>query len=267
MVLALVSHGVIADEAGPMPPEENDPQQELDLSGQAASESEKSGSGADASNPLSSASNLDLRVEYFDLDGSSYRLDLNTKGSVVVHPRIKFSFETHYWITEVTGNSENDMETVRLKPIFFLHDAVLDNSWKMRVAAGFEWIIDFDNTNRGIGSGADQLAPLFGLAFNNSDTGLTLIPLVQHFESYDGNDVSNTTFRFILLQPMPESTWVRVDIKAPFDWENNTEPLSAELELGKMITSSWGVYLTTQVGIGDDRPFDWSLGPAVRFRF
>ena len=56
---------------------------------------------------------------------------------------------------------------------------------------GVEWILDFDNDDRGIGSGSDQLAPLIGVALSPRP-GTTLIPLIQQFWSYSGNDVNTT---------------------------------------------------------------------------
>ena len=127
-------------------------------------ETDASADAAAASNPLSSTSKLDLRLDYFDLDGSKDRFDINVKGDFMLHPRLKFTYEAHYWSTNVTGTTENDWESVSFKPILFVDDVKLTDPWQMRVAAGLEWIIDFNHADRGIGSGSDQLAPLFGLA-------------------------------------------------------------------------------------------------------
>ena len=95
---------------------------------------------------------------------------------------------------------------------------------------------------------------------------MTLIPLVQHFLSYDGPNVNTTAFRLIALQPLPEAMWLRLDAKIPFDWDNHTTPATFETELGKMLGPKWGVYGTSFVGIGGDRPYDWGIGIAIRFR-
>ena len=58
---------------------------------------------------------------------------------------------------------------------------------------GAEWIVDFGNEDKGIGSGSDQIAPLVGVAFVRG--GTVLVPLVQHFVEYDGPDVNQTAFR------------------------------------------------------------------------
>jgi len=61
------------------------------------------------------------------------------------------------------------------------------------VAAGFDWVLEFDNEDEGIGIGADQIAPFAGLAFSNFSSGLALI--LQHFVSYTGTDAGSTTER------------------------------------------------------------------------
>jgi len=221
---------------------------------------------AAASNPLSSTSNLDIRLDYFDLDGSKDRFDINLRGGVMLHPRLKLAYEVHYWSTNITGTTKDNWERLVLRPIFFVDDVKLSERWGMRIATGVELSIDADNADEGIGSGSDQIAPLFGLAFNNRESKLTLIPFVQHFLSYDGPSVNITAFRLIALKPLPDSMWLRLDAKLPFDWANDTVPASLEVELGKML-GSWGVYGTGFFGIGGDRLYDWGVGTGIRFTF
>lgn len=45
--------------------------------------------------------------------------------------------------------------------------------------------------------------------------GTTLIPLVQHFVSYSGDDVNQTAFRLIGLQRLPHRFWGKLDAKGP----------------------------------------------------
>jgi hypothetical protein len=78
----------------------------------------------------------------------------------------------------VTGSSENDWESLHLKPIYFPKQGEWD-AWKYKLAIGVEWIVDFGNDDKGIGSGSDQIAPLVGVALVRG--GTVLVPLVQHF--------------------------------------------------------------------------------------
>ena len=95
-----------------------------------------------------------------------------------------------------------------------------------------------------------------------------LIPLLQHFISYNGNsDVSKTTVRLIALKPFGEGYWARLDAKIPYDWENELWPITAELQVGYNFGPSWAVYADGLVGIGHDRPYDVGAGLGLRFKF
>jgi hypothetical protein len=99
------------------------------------------------------------------------------------------------------------------------------------LAVGLEWIKDLGDTNKGIGPGADQIAPLAGVALQ-IETG-TLIPLIQHFYGYSGDDLNQTALRLIGLKPLPSQSWAKLDFKLPYDWESDAVPSSVELQLGK----------------------------------
>jgi hypothetical protein len=104
-----------------------------------------------ASNPLASVSNTDLRWQYFDLGGSD-RNDFYADGSYMLTPKLKLKYELHYWDTDVTGSNENDWETLHLKPIYFPKQGDW-GAWKYKLAIGAEWIVDFGNEDKGIGLG------------------------------------------------------------------------------------------------------------------
>ena len=95
-----------------------------------------------------------------------------------------------------------------------------------------------------------------------------LVPLVQHFVSYDGPDVSTTAFRLIMIQSLPDDIWFKLDAKVSVEWENdNAVPTTAEVQLGKMYSPSFGVYLDGLIGVGGDKPYDWGIGVGVRFNY
>ena len=71
------------------------------------------------SNPLAAVDNTDVRLQYFDLDGSSDRYDLWTDGAYMLTPKLKLKYELHEGYTELTGSRESGFETVHLKPIYF----------------------------------------------------------------------------------------------------------------------------------------------------
>jgi len=219
-----------------------------------------------ASNPLAAVSNIDLRAQYFDLDGPERR-DYWVDGASMLTPKLKLKYEIHYWDTDVTGSSENDWESLHLKPIYFPETMVGNlGSWKYKVAIGGELIVDAGNEDQGIGSGSDQIGPLVGVAMVRENT--VLVPLIQQFWSYDGPDVNTTSFRLIAIQSFEGNVWGKADAKVPVEWENDNEiPSTFELQLGKMFSPSFGTYVDGLFGVGGDKPYDWGVGIGARFNY
>ena len=144
------------------------------------------GAGAAASNPLAAVNNTDLKATYFSLNdpNDSRAGDYWIKGGWTYASWGKLSYELIYTETNITGSSENDWNSLSLKPIFFIKSGQL-GSWRYKLATGFEWILDFDNDDKGIGTGSDIISPLLGIALNPR-RGTMLVPLVQHFVNYNG---------------------------------------------------------------------------------
>ena len=217
-----------------------------------------------ASNPLASVNNTDVRWQYFDLDGPD-RNDFYLDGAYMLSPKLKLKYELHYWDTDVTGSRENDWESFHLKPIYFPKQGKW-GEWKYKLAIGAELIVDFGNDDKGIGSGSDQIAPLVGLALVRG--GTVLVPLVQHFVEYDGPNVNTTAFRLIGIQSLPNKCWGKLDAKLPIDWaDDNAVPATIEVQLGKMFSPKFGLYTDGLVGIGGDKPYEWGVGVGVRFNY
>ena len=216
------------------------------------------------SNPLSKGRNTDLRLQYFDLGDSADRSMFNVEGAMMIKPSLKLKYEARYWSTNVTGRREHGMEAASLKGIYYAKDRQWEQ-WGVRPAIGLEWIYDFGNTDQGIGGGSDILSPFIGLAFAHR-SGLSLIPLVQHFTEYSGNKVELTAFRLIALKSLDAGYWLKLDTKIPVDWENDRAiPASAEIQLGRMFDSKLGGYLDGFAGLGSDRPYDWGVGVGLRY--
>jgi hypothetical protein len=66
----------------------------------------------------------------------------------MLDPKPKLKYELHYWDTDVTGSSENELESLLLKPIYFPKQGQL-GEWKYKLAIGAELIFDFKNTEKG----------------------------------------------------------------------------------------------------------------------
>ncbi|MEH6549308.1 MAG: hypothetical protein V7711_16140 [Pseudomonadales bacterium] len=216
-----------------------------------------------ASNPLSKGRNTDLRAQYFDLGDNTDRRSFDVEGATMLSSQLKLKYELHFWNTDVTGSREQAMETVSLKAIYYAKDRQW-RGWGVRPALGLEWIKDFDNVDKGIGGGSDFLSPFVGLAFAHP-SGLSLVPLVQHYSEYSGNKVNLTAFRLIGIKSLSKGYWFKLDAKVPFDWENDTVPASAEVQLGRTFSPGLAAYLDGFAGLGSDRPYDWGLGIGLRF--
>ena len=126
--------------------------------------------------------------------------------------------------------------------------------------------MDFGNSDKGIGTGSDQLSGFTGAAFVKG--GTVIVPLVQHFMSYNGPDVNTTAFRLIAIQSLPNDFWAKLDAKLPIAWANdNALPITAEVQLGKMFNPSFGVFVDGLVGMGNDRPYEWGAGVGIRLMY
>jgi hypothetical protein len=221
-----------------------------------------------ASNPLAAVNNTDIRFQTYDLGGGADQQDAFIDGAYMIRPDFKFKYEAHFQSSDLSGARINEFSRINLKGIYFPSQTQLNANWGMKTAIGLEWILDFGSLTAGTGTGSDQIAPFGGLAFSNANTGLTLIPLVQHYVSYNGPvDINQTAMRLIALQPFGDGYWVKADLKLPYDWTNDLWPASAELQLGKNIRPGVSVYGDLMFGLGNDRTYDAGLGVGLRFNY
>lgn len=219
-----------------------------------------------ASNPLAKAKNTDIRVQTLDTEAGTIN-DIFIDGAFMANDKLKIKYELHYWETNITGKSYDGFESASLKAIYFVKEGQTED-YAYRWAVGSDWILDLGDSDKGIGFDSDQIAPFTGLAFGIKKTGTMVIPLVQHFVSYSGEDVSTTAARLIILQPLPEGYWVKLDAILPVEWENDENmPANAELQFGKNLNKDWALYTDLLAGIGGDKAFDWGLGLGVRFKY
>lgn len=198
-----------------------------------------------------------------DLENGS-RDDDFIDGSKMLSPKLKLKYEQHYWDTDAAGSDESDWSTLNLKAIYFARDGQW-NGRPYRLAVGLEWIKNLGGTDKGIGPGVDQLAPLAGVTLKFGDA--MLIPLVEHFYFYSGDDLNQTAMRLIGLKPLANRSWAKLDVKVPYDWENDEVLASIELQLGKSFSPSSGLYVDVLAGIGGDKPFDSGIGVGARLDY
>ena len=228
---------------------------------------EMEGASENASNPLAAASNIDIRWQYLDLrDGESSINDVFIDGAFMASSKIKVKYELHYWSTDQSGSTETGLESATGKLIYFARQGITSKGAKYRLAVGFDYIHDLGNGEKGIGLGSDQIGPFTGLALGFNG-GTSLIPLIQHFTNINGADISTTAARLILLRPMNRSSWLKADLKVPYDWENDAWPMDLEIQVGKNLNKAGAIYGDVLIGIGGDRLYDWGVGLGFRFNY
>jgi hypothetical protein len=221
-----------------------------------------------ASNPLASVNNVDVKSQYTSNDPLD-RHDIFIDGAHMFHPKLKVKYELHYNVTDATGTRENDFEKLVFKPIYFISQSKLNDSWGFKIATGFDWVLEFNNEAKGIGVGADTIAPFGALAFAHLPSGMVILPLVQHFVAYKSSDtdVNTTAGRLIMIRPFGKGYWAKLDAKVPYDWENEKWIPTAEVQLGYNFNQRYAMYVESLIGVGKDRPYDAGVGVGLRFKY
>ena len=154
--------------------------------------------------------------------------------------------------------------------IRFLTVPYMDMSKKMAIAVGLEIFFDTASDDA-LGSGATSLGPqVFAVFFKPFGGMFDLIsPAYQHKFSVDEDDGRSKVHQglidlFFLKTSKDKQRWVLIDPQGVLDYENDTEFMLIDVEVGTMLdkylgTKGHSVYLRPSVGIGTDRPYDGSV--------
>lgn len=227
--------------------------------------------GSNASDPTAAVNFVDFRFQAFDLDGSADRDRYALEGAYIPAEGHKLTYEINYWDTDITGKDESGLESVKVRYIN-LQPKMLSGGLKYKLAIGAEVILDQGDVDDGIGSGTDQIAPMFGAGWLLSERHF-LITLVQYFHSYEEDSnaekVRTTGPRLIWLYKIPDiKGWLKVDDKFSINHEDDDHTSnSIEIQLGKMFTPSIGgyvEYLNNNAGV---RGYDDGIGVGLRMTF
>ncbi len=230
--------------------------------------------GADASNPTAAVNYTDIRYQTFDLGGSAPGDDrdrIAIEGAYVPTEEHKFTYELNYWDTDVTGSDESDFESFKGKYIN-LKPGMLDNGLKYKRALGIEVIADLGDVDDGIGSGTDQIAPLFGAGWllNEKDFVITLVQYFHSVSEDSGADKVRTTGpRLIWIHKFPQiQGWVKIDNKFSIDHENDDKTSNVvELQFGKMFSPSFGMYVDYLNNNAGYQQYDDGIGVGIRMTY
>lgn len=226
--------------------------------------------GADASDPTARVNFVDFRYRWLELTGNHERSWYSIETSMMLTHSFKLVAEVHYWDTDLSGRSESDFETLRLRGIL-LSDPVTIGNVNARLAGGLEWIYNLGDYDKKTSEGADQIAPLLGAAWLLGQQD-TLITLIQHFNSYDTEsgapDIERTGPRIIYLHKFPKQVWLKADYRMLIDHENSDRVSNTiEGQLGKMLTKDLGIYWDVLFATDEPKAYNWGTGIGLRYMF
>jgi hypothetical protein len=154
--------------------------------------------------------------------------------------------------------------------IRFLTVPYMDMSKKMAIAVGLEIFFDTASDDA-LGSGATSLGPqVFAVFFKPFGGMFDLIsPAYQHKFSVDEDDGRSDVHQglidlFFLKTSKDKQRWALIDPQGVLDYENDTEFMLVDIEVGTMLdkylgTKGHSVYLRPSFGIGTHRPYDGSV--------
>jgi hypothetical protein len=146
----------------------------------------------------------------------------------------------------------------------------IDQTWRPVRATGLEAFLDTAEEDS-LGSGATSLGPQVFAVFFKPFGGLfdLISPAYQHKFSIEEDDGRSDIHQglidiYFLKMSSDKQRWVLINPTGVLDYENNTEFLNIDVEVGTMIDKYFGtkghsVYLRPGFQIGADRPVDGSL--------
>jgi hypothetical protein len=231
---------------------------------------QESGAG-NASDPTAVINYVDFRLQTFDLLDSADRDRYALEGAFRLNPENKIAYEINYWDTDVTGESESGLESVKATYLN-LQSKQLKGGLDYRLALGAEVIVDQGDTDEGIGSGTDQIGVILGAGWDFSERN-SMITLLQYYHSVNEDDgvdqVRSSEPRLIWIHSIPGiNGWLKIDDRLTIDHENDYQSSNTiEVQLGTMFTPSIGAYidyLTNNAGV---RSYDdgWGFGLRITF--
>lgn len=154
--------------------------------------------------------------------------------------------------------------------IRFLTVPYLDMSKKMAIAFGMEFFFDTASEDS-LGLGATSLGPQVFAVFFKPFGGMfdLFAPAYQHKFSVDEDEGRGEVHQglidiFFLKTSADKQRWALLDPQIILDYENDTEFMLIDVEVGTMLDKYFGTkghsaYLRPSIGIGGDRPTEGSI--------
>jgi len=136
---------------------------------------------------------------------------------------------------------------------------------KFALALGVEFFLNTASEDA-LGSGATSVAPLVFLGFFNPlGKGTVFFPGYQHTFSIDEDDGRSQVNQglidmFLVKTWAANKYWGYVDPQIVLDYENDDYFMLLEIQGGMMVgPAGHSVYMMPSFGLGEDRPYDFSL--------
>ncbi|MFT5410024.1 MAG: hypothetical protein ACI8XO_001705 [Verrucomicrobiales bacterium] len=222
-------------------------------------------SDATGTNPINFTNDLRIYNEYQWLKPGDAGLNLTTLEYRTPFADGKWSFRTRVKATALDVGDVNEFGFGDMD-FRFLTVPYLNMDKKMAIATGIEFSLPTASDDL-LGSNAITAGPqVFGVFFKPFGGFFDLIaPAYQHkfsiYEDDDAPQVHQGLFDLFLLKTSADkSKWALINPQAVLDYENDKQFALLEAEIGTMIgTGGKSVYLRPSYGIGDDRPYDFSL--------
>ena len=212
-------------------------------------------------NPLNFQNTLSLKNEFSRI-GDNYANFTRLIYSQPLRPNLKLGVEVPLLASDVSGADE-----------FGLSDIVIKSSWipyatkTMGLALGVDLTMP-TATKDVLGSGKWQLAPSLTVAFFLPHN-IIFAPAYKHGFSFAGEDdradIHTGTLDFYLVWKFDQNRqWLTLDPTFLFDYKNDryesaTVRLNYGRVLGKVGEAVLSGFIKPGVGIGHDRPNDWSI--------
>lgn len=173
---------------------------------------------------------------------------------------------------DLTDDGTDDLDESGLgdTDIRFLTVPYMNMEKKFAIAAGLEVFLDTASEDS-LGTGTTSLGPqVFGVFFKPFGGLFDLAaPAYQHKFSVDEDDGRDTVHQgfidvFFLKMSKDKQLWTLVNPTLILDYEDDTEFLNVDVEVGTMLDKYFGtkghsVYLRPGFQIGGDRPVDGSI--------
>jgi hypothetical protein len=149
--------------------------------------------------------------------------------------------------------------------IRFMTVPYLNMKTKLGLALGIEFFLDTASEDE-LGSGATTVGPLMFLPYFNpfGIPGSIIVPGYQHKFSIDEDKGRSDVHQGLIDLFIVKTFGGNQDPQILLDYENDIEFMLLELQAGMMTdkylgTKGHSAYIMPSLGVGDDRPYDYSL--------